>query len=356
MSMPGLTAEASLYRTSKQYRALSLDLAGAASNAAVVPAYFPGPETQAVRSDCPNAVAEAYAISAGPPTLPYGDGSYASAFRWKPDSSPGVATGSITAASVPAHQHNDPHDCTVCLDLVCGAPYASCEAAALVACAPTGILYPICIAGAMTACETALLKCVGSICHARGVPSWLGGTLGPPCCPVVCSAGCCDSGEACAGLDPATGQNLCCSSGFTACSQNCCDASETCCGGQNCCAAGATCMPDGTCCPAGHAICGGICCPDPHDICDPTTNACKPVCPSGTQPCGETCCPTSQICCNGTCCAAGQECINGTCVTPIKPPCCPSGAPHCCGQCVPLAGGGSHCDDRCIDPRHEQCP
>jgi hypothetical protein len=344
MNLPGLTAEASLYRTNKQYSAFSLvDLAGAASNAAVAPAYLPGPETQAARSDCPSAVAEAYAISVGLPTSLYSDGgSYTSAFRWRPNSSPGAATASITAASVPPHHHNDPHDCTVCLDLICGGPYASCEAAAVVACAPTGLLYPICIGGAMIACETAFLKCAGSICHARGVPSWIGGTLGPPCCPVVCSAGCCDSGEACAGLDPATGQNLCCSSGFTMCDQNCCDASETCCGGQNCCAAGATCMPDGTCCPAGHAICGGICCPDPHDICDPTTNACKPVCPSGTQPCGETCCPTDHICCNGTCCAAGKQCINGTCATPD---CTTTGCPRggvCCdcvspARCTPFA-------------------
>ena len=40
--MPGLTAEASLYRTSKQYSTLSLDFAGAGSGAAVVPAYLLG--------------------------------------------------------------------------------------------------------------------------------------------------------------------------------------------------------------------------------------------------------------------------------------------------------------------------
>ena len=38
MNLPSFKAEASLYRTNKQYRALSSDFAGAASNAPVVPA------------------------------------------------------------------------------------------------------------------------------------------------------------------------------------------------------------------------------------------------------------------------------------------------------------------------------
>jgi hypothetical protein len=39
MNLPNLTAEASLYKTNKQYNPLSSDFSGALSNAPVVPAY-----------------------------------------------------------------------------------------------------------------------------------------------------------------------------------------------------------------------------------------------------------------------------------------------------------------------------
>ncbi len=261
-------------------------------------------------------------------------------------SSFGPDTGSIVAASVPAHPHSDSPSCKACLDLG-GLAYAGCLGQAVVTAGYCGpFLYFLCLAGEVAGCVTAYLTYAGTVCHAFGIPSWLGGTLGPPCCPVVCSAGCCNSGETCAGLDPTTAQNLCCSPGLTVCGQNCCDASERCmpdgsccptanlCGhedcctpdetcmpqdyccpndqvcGQTCCSSGDTCMPDGSCCPAGHKVCSGNCCPDPNDVCDPTTNTCTQTCPDGTPTCGGNCCAAGEVCCNGTCCGADQLCCN----------------------------------------------
>jgi hypothetical protein len=37
-------------------------------------------------------------------------------------------------------------------------------------------------------------------------------------------------------------------------------------------------------------------------------------------------------------------------------PCCPASRPFCCGSCVPLPGGGTSCDDACINPHTQHCP
>lgn len=344
MNLPGLTAEASLYRTNKQYSVLSLDFAGAASNAPVVPAYLPGPG-QTAFSDCPDGVTEAYVGAVGLPSMLYSSGgSYGPVLPWGPNSSPGVDTGSITAASVPAHNPTiNTAACAFCT-IGSGLVYEVCLAQAITTAALCGPLYPLCLAAEWGICTISYLTYLGSTCHLNGTPGF---TPGPPCCPVKCSGSCCGTGETCAAGDLA-GNNLCCSPGLTACgTQNCCDPSETCladgsccptaracggvnccspgdtclatgsccptaraCGSQNCCNPGDTCLPNGSCCPPGHAVCGGICCPDPFDVCDPTTNACTLACPSGTQSCGGTCCAVGQKCCLvGTNGGLQQQCV-----------------------------------------------
>jgi hypothetical protein len=350
MKLPGLTADASLYRTRRQYISRSSDYACAVTEAPVMPAYLPGLETRAVRSDLRDEISVDYPVPTGLPIpLDSDSASYGSMWPWEPKAT-GAHVGSVIAASQPAHTHSDSPACLACLDIICGVPLAACLAAAAISAGACGIFYPICFAALEIGCETGFLGCSGSICHARGVPSWLGGTLGPPCCPVVCSSGCCNTGETCAAVDPTTGQNLCCSPGLRVCAgTNCCAADETClpdgsccptanvCGGQNCCSTGetclpdgsccptanvcgggqtcckGTCMPDGSCCPPGQEVCGGICCPSPNDVCDPTTNTCTQTCPDGSPTCGGTCCAASETCCNGTCCPSSQACCNGTC-------------------------------------------
>src|SRR5438034_9535853 len=58
----------------------------------------------------------------------------------------------------------------------------------------------------------------------------------------------------------------------------------------------------------------------------------------------------------GLCYCSGQLCLGTSCCDsgggggpPPPPMCCPPGH-RCCGTCVPLAGGGSRCDDRCVAP------
>src|SRR4029453_5672863 len=56
MSIPEFTAEASLYRTTRQYSVLSSGFALSPSSEPIVPAYYPGPGTQhdcyICESDC----------------------------------------------------------------------------------------------------------------------------------------------------------------------------------------------------------------------------------------------------------------------------------------------------------------
>jgi hypothetical protein len=375
--MPGLTAEASLYRTSKQYSTLSPGFAGTVPHAAIVPAYLPSPETQTARSGHPHTVAEADAISVGLPTLLHGDGgSHGSAFQWGPSASPGADTGSITAASVPAHRPNiDEFKCDLCI-VGAYAAWAVCTGQATVSAGYCGIFYPLCLAAEWAICDIIFLTGMADTCHAFGTPGF---TPGLPCCPVECDVSCCGSGEGCAGLiDPhnAHSGRLCCSTGYTPCDQICCDASETCCGGKNCCTAGETCMPDGSCCPTTN-VCGGKnCCTAgetcmPDGSCCPTANVCgkngdcctsdetcmpQGYCCPNADVCGETCCSPGDTCMpDGSCCPAGHKVCGGTCCPSANDVCdpntntctqtCPDGTPPCGGECC--AAGAACCNGNC---------
>ena len=251
-----------------------------------------------------------------------------------------------------------------------------CDAQAVVSAGICGPLYPVCLGAEWALCLVSYLDWLGNTCHVHGTP---GGSSGPPCCPLDCGNGCCDTGENCAGPGPnPLSPTLCCSAGTTSCGVNCCVAGQTCVGGNTCCPSGSACglfccsagqtcltngtccatgsacggksccgpnqtceMPNGVCCNNGVAFCNGACCPDPRDICDPNTGACTPQCAAGTTTCGTTCCSTGQTCMNGSCCptasvctgtngssccGAGQLCCIGTgapgnrqCITPVEP-------------------------------------
>jgi hypothetical protein len=239
-----------------------------------------------------------------------------------------------------ADQHAHPPNFDVGPCILCTATAAAADFACLLqslfsanACDAFG-LYPVCLGAEDVVCELTYLYALGNQCHLFGTP---GGTVGPPCCPVGCTTGCCGAGETCAGPGPdPTFPTLCCSPGLTACGQNCCGTGETClpngsccptanaCGGQNCCTAGETCLPNGSCCPAGRPVCGGICCANPSDACDPVTSACTAACPGGALPCGENCCAAGQLCCS----IQTPEGAQLQCFTPLEPGWCGQMAPN----------------------------
>lgn len=286
------------------------------------------------------------------------------------------------AADQPAHPPNfDQGPCILCTATAAAADFACLlqSLASANACDPLG-LYPVCLAAEDAVCELAYLYALGNTCRLFGTPF---GTVGPPCCPVGCTNGCCGAGETCAGpgSDPLF-PTLCCSAGLTACDQNCCGAGETCvngtccpaanlcvghvgpfqvqscCGtgetclpnglccapsnvcGQNCCNAGDNCLANGTCCPAGHAVCGGVCCPNSTDVCDPVTNTCS--CPGLS--CGGTCCAAGQLCCQVQTSGGAQL----QCVTPQSPTWCGQTAPNQI-YCFNYLNGGATC------PPGKQC-
>jgi hypothetical protein len=288
--------------------------------------------------------------------------------------------GSVTPASQPAHPFSPSVFCDLCV-AAATVTYDGCAYGAATAAAACGLFYPACFALLDGVCTAAWGWALGTQCHLPGFAQTFGTVPGPPCCPVFCGgSSCCATGETCAAA------GLCCSPGFMACGTNCCAAGETClpngtccspgsvCGtnccaagetclpggtccspanvcGTSCCAAGETCLPDGSCCPAGHAVCGGVCCPNPNSACDPVTNAC--TCSGGAPTCGGTCCAPGQLCCNVLTPTGFQP----QCYTPLPPRdgflWCGERAPNeifcnnCAAgqQCVPISSGGLASDE-----------
>jgi hypothetical protein len=98
----------------------------------------------------------------------------------------------------------------------------------------------------------------------------------------------------------------------------------------------------------------------------PASTACEIACGVADAACLAGCSfsgPFAPLCWAGctvatvACLAACQDGGGGGGGGGGPPPCCPADRPHCCGSCVPLPGGGSKCDDACINPLAGQhCP
>jgi hypothetical protein len=142
-----------------------------------------------------------------------------------------------------------------------------------------------------TCCDTSSSSvCIQDVCCPAGTPG-------------LCNGQCCDG--------PCDGHGNCCPPPSHLCGSECCAGFSPCCNGV-CCELGSLCVA-GSCCPS-NQVCGNTCCPSGSKCEDPTTGACS-ACPPGTQPvhCGspdETlCCPPgTSVCCGGKCCASGEMC------------------------------------------------
>lgn len=269
-----------------------------------------------------------------------------------PSTAPAVpaAAGTVRMASpsTPAHPPGfSQAPCIACTSGFAAANFG-CLGGVAAGCFASAFLYPVCAAIGAAGCEGTYFGELSGICHLYPI-----GGQGSPCCPVLCSTGCCGAGETCAGPGPnSLMPTLCCSAGLTGCGQSCCSDGETCvgggaccnpanvCGGQNCCGAGEVCLPNGSCCAAA-SVCGGQNCCGPSEICLPNGSC---GCADGSQPCGGACCTAGQ------CCAFNYQTAAWQCVTPTTGPI--NGHPWCgerapnnysCNcppgqQCAPLAG------------------
>lgn len=257
-----------------------------------------------------------------------------------------------TTKSVPGYQPNvyESQDCLDCINM-CDSVQDRCNSFAynfcLVACAPEafffGIGYVACFGFCYNVhggdCEDDWEDCLDSC---QGV--------GDICCPVNCpgygGAMCCNDNETC--LNPATG--LCCPAGTTpdTTQQICCDAGAIPCPKSGDCYDPNTeeCLSNGTICPKGQGcvyrcfdpgteacvstgevcpknqVCGDICCTTGECI-DPVNSVC---CGLGQIGCGKACCDQSKDSCiksTGECCSFQQTC--GLSEAGFGTSCCPSG-------------------------------
>jgi len=177
MNIPGFTAEASLYRTSRRYRSSASECDGAPSAQSVVAAYIPGPATQ--------------------------------------------------------------HDCEVC-ENACKVGYGLCIATALgiggVGCALSIFTFGISCAASLASAATIFKTCQWGLATCYGICN---NPLLSPCCPKACSVpgpggrGCCDKGESCVGSHNPNTRDGCCPVGQE-CYGNCCAKGEHCLSGGTC--------------------------------------------------------------------------------------------------------------------------
>ena len=276
MSVPGFTAEATIYRSMRQYAyAVAESLVG--TPLPVELAYFPGPETQARCSDCTeNCAAQLSICSAGAASVLAG--------CFFPPACPGAVA-------------------------LAGELQAACDTENL---------------GCQGYCEA--FKCCPKPC---GIPN-----------PFNPGEGCCDSGEHCVdGGDP-NARSGCCPSERAVCGGNCCAAGENCCGDSCCpadfiCQQGTCCPPgtktvcNGVCCD-GACDPSGNCCPWPSHVCG------DQCCPPFNKCCAGKCCGAYQQChpISGNCwtptrppspCRAGWTECGGRCCSPDKQCCIPPG-------------------------------
>lgn len=176
--MPGFTAESSLRRSSRTYRTAWSGSRSAGTGPVVVPAYMPGPATQARCSDCMSGCAE---------------------------------------------------------DLVL------CSASAAVLLAGC-VIPPLCPAAAAAAgaviagCDANALRCNARCLATRCCPKVCG-----PTNPFEPGSGCCDSNEQCVSLTDPNARRGCCPAGQSVCGGACCAPGERCCG-STCCPPGWFCI------------------------------------------------------------------------------------------------------------------
>jgi len=170
MTIPGFTAQASLYSTSSHYRSSASEVGDFRPNQSIVPSYFPGPATQAVCNTCLTKAARDYGICFGI-----------------------AAVGSAA----------------------CGPFYPACFGAAVAGCwAKMGWDLGECavedccpkLCGAINPFEPGTGCCdENDTCVDRYDPNSRGG-----CCPsdqIVCAGKCCAKGESCCG-------ETCCPAGY----------------------------------------------------------------------------------------------------------------------------------------------
>ena len=267
MSLPGFTAEASMFRSRRQYASGAFGLDAAAPSDTVQLAYRPGSETQSSCRKCldgcnsaaENCVADASSILLGcifPPDCAIAVAAYGEA----------LATCAITNAACKG---------------VCALPYFG--------------------------------SCCPKVC---GFPD-----------PLDPGSGCCDEGEHCVDENDPNARDGCCPADRSTCGGHCCAPGDSCCG-DSCCPAGYTC-DQGVCCPPYYHVCGGQCCgafnkccngqccSSADQQCDPVTGACSTPprppspCRAGWELCAGECCPPDKVCCGDPlACREGYECIH----------------------------------------------
>ena len=255
MNIPGYTAEASLYSTSGRYRASASDFGGSPSNEAIVPAYFPGPGTQAACNSCLEDCAKA-----------------------------NVTCNAIASAEL----------------AICGwwNPVCAIAAAATFAgCFTQGLLCP-----AVCTLPGPWTSCCPKVC---GFPN-----------PFEPGEGCCDEGENCVDRFDPNARQGCCPSDQSVCGGRCCAKGATCCGNE-CCPAGWFCV-DGFCSQFVSFGTGWPAPPppitDPYEelrLCPLWWTPCgRGCCAPDRECCGHRCCAPDQ-----ECCGYGWGCRRkGTCV------------------------------------------
>lgn len=186
MNMPGFTAEASLYRTSGRYRASASDFGGSPLSEPIVPAYFPGPGTQAACNTCLEGCAKNNAICSFLAMQPL----------W----------GCIFPPACPVAA------------AIAGSLLAGCQTTHL-----------ICSAGCVV--PGPWTSCCPKVCS---FPN-----------PLEPGEGCCDEGENCVDRFDPNARHGCCPSDQSVCGGKCCAKGDSCCGDE-CCPAGWFCV-DGFC-------------------------------------------------------------------------------------------------------------
>lgn len=305
MNLPTLTAEASLYRSSKHYPATYQAAGETPTSREFVPAYYP---TYDVVEQCNS-------------RLDGCGGSFLGCllFTW---GNVGVCLGEIYSCWGEAHIPGAPGFFSPCCPKLCSpGDYAAALAQDPNLIVATGCCDadehcvdrndPQARDGCCPAdqavcggkCCSAGDNCCGDTCCDPSSSVCMQGVCCPTGTPTVCNGQCCDG--------PCDGQGNCCPSPSHLCGSECCAGLSPCCNGV-CCELGSVCVA-GSCCPQ-NQVCGDTCCPPGSKCDDPTTGRCS-ACPPGTQAvhCGSPdeilCCPPgTSVCCGGKCCAAGEEC------------------------------------------------
>ncbi len=251
-----------MYRSKVRYRGSPL----VSGRSTIVPAYFPGPSTEAKCSDCLGYVATSLA------------GCYA-----------------LLVADVAAE----------CLNPF--GWFGACETA--IARLP----------GEIIICDAESVSGIGYCDAQRCCPK----VCGPPN-PLIPGSGCCDHGEHCVDQNDPNSRDGCCPSDQSICGDKCCPPGVSCCGNECGCPGTSTCV-QGQCCPPGaNRICNGACCQGPCDsdgnCCDSPNHVCGGLCcPPLNECCNGQCCGLGQQChptlgtccstiCGPACCGAGQFC------------------------------------------------